>query len=231
MTGASRFLIGLVICFARRDRIPAVARAAWRSQRDAHRILHSLSTRSALTRHARCLISSERRLGRGAGATGERDVRVSGHSGRRPVSRPSSTALDVSGCCGGIFGHVYAGGFAWRAEELHMFSIWSALGPHARGLKSKRRCFPTQERDRGDRTRARPSRRPSSSSQTASCRVGCARMLRGAGPGTPARDFLRASDRQLSSLGHGSGRPGYRGRACRSDQWPSLSRIGMVTVT
>jgi hypothetical protein len=30
VTGASRFLIGLVICFATHDGIPAVARAAWR---------------------------------------------------------------------------------------------------------------------------------------------------------------------------------------------------------
>jgi hypothetical protein len=31
-TRASRFLIGLVTCFAMRDRISAVARAAWRQQ-------------------------------------------------------------------------------------------------------------------------------------------------------------------------------------------------------
>jgi len=30
VTGASRFLIGLVTCFATHDGIPAVARAAWR---------------------------------------------------------------------------------------------------------------------------------------------------------------------------------------------------------
>ncbi len=30
MTGASRFLIGLVTCFATHGGIPAVARAAWR---------------------------------------------------------------------------------------------------------------------------------------------------------------------------------------------------------
>jgi hypothetical protein len=30
LTGASRFLIGLVTCFATHDGIPAVARAAWR---------------------------------------------------------------------------------------------------------------------------------------------------------------------------------------------------------
>ncbi len=30
VTGASRFLIGLVTCFASHDSIPAVARAAWR---------------------------------------------------------------------------------------------------------------------------------------------------------------------------------------------------------
>jgi hypothetical protein len=32
VTGASRFLIGLVTCFATQDGIPAVARAAWRRQ-------------------------------------------------------------------------------------------------------------------------------------------------------------------------------------------------------
>jgi hypothetical protein len=30
VNGASRFLIGLVTCFATHDGIPAVARAAWR---------------------------------------------------------------------------------------------------------------------------------------------------------------------------------------------------------
>jgi hypothetical protein len=30
VTGASRFLIGLVTCFATHDGIPAVVRAAWR---------------------------------------------------------------------------------------------------------------------------------------------------------------------------------------------------------
>jgi hypothetical protein len=30
VTGASRFLIGLVTCFATHDGIPTVARAAWR---------------------------------------------------------------------------------------------------------------------------------------------------------------------------------------------------------
>jgi hypothetical protein len=30
MSGVSRFLIGLVTCFATHDGIPAVARAAWR---------------------------------------------------------------------------------------------------------------------------------------------------------------------------------------------------------
>jgi hypothetical protein len=37
-----------------------------------------------------------------------------------------------------------------RGEELHMFSTWSALGPHARGFESKGRCFPAQNRDRGE---------------------------------------------------------------------------------
>jgi hypothetical protein len=36
VTGASRFLIGLVTCFATHDGIPAVARVAWRRASVSH---------------------------------------------------------------------------------------------------------------------------------------------------------------------------------------------------
>jgi hypothetical protein len=41
VTGASRFLIGLVACFARHDGIPAVARVSWPRQ-----VLDGMPTRS-----------------------------------------------------------------------------------------------------------------------------------------------------------------------------------------